>query len=48
VTKGADYAAIAGAASLSELVDFEFADATEGNAAAQRIADALGEPNITC
>ena len=48
VTKGADYAAIAGATSLSELVDFEFADATEGNAAAQRIADALGEPNITC
>ncbi len=48
VGKGADYATIAQASSLDELVNFVFADATPGNAAAQRIADALGEPEITC
>lgn len=48
VGKGADYAVIAEATSLAELVDFVFADATAGNAAAQRIADGLGQPDITC
>jgi hypothetical protein len=36
------------ASSLAEIVNFAFADATPGNAAVQRIADALGEPDITC
>ena len=46
--KSADYGSIADASTLDELTGFQFIDVTEGNNAAQRIADALGAPQITC
>jgi hypothetical protein len=48
VGKSADYAEVADASTLDELIEFQFIDVTEGNNAAQRIADALGAPQITC
>lgn len=48
VGKAADYGQIAEATSLAPLTTFEFGDVTAGNAAAQRIADALEAESIDC
>lgn len=48
VGKSADYALVAEATSLVPLTTFEFGDVTEGNAAAQRIADALEIGTFDC
>lgn len=48
VGKAADYALVAEATSLAPLTTFEFGDVTEGNAAAQRIADALEIETFDC
>lgn len=48
VGKAADYAQVAEATSLAPLVTFEFGDVTDGNAAAQRIADALEIETFDC
>ena len=48
VGKAADYALVAEATSLAPLTTFEFGDVTDGNAAAQRIADALEIETFDC
>ena len=48
VAKAADYSQIADASTLDDLTTVDFGDATAGNDAAQRIADALGSSTISC